>query len=181
MLLVVSVRSRMEKKIYTNRPLCGHCCVLDSHHTPECVLEPYCFYWRVGYPQYSRQCKKYRLEQNILQLANFQFIILCSARKELFREEDGGTKTYASPFHFSSSTSTIGDTVVTPRLSQPLLFPPVLVKMPLIQLLSATSSLFWISQISPLYLQPSLPLFLQQSPPLHLHLRHRLLVQGFIL
>ncbi|MPC93719.1 hypothetical protein E2C01_088859 [Portunus trituberculatus] len=46
----------------------------------------------------SRQCSRYRLEQDILQLANSQFISLGSVRRELLhRQKDGtGATSYAS-------------------------------------------------------------------------------------
>ncbi|MPC74818.1 hypothetical protein E2C01_069194 [Portunus trituberculatus] len=46
----------------------------------------------------SRQCPRYRLEQDTLQLANSQFISLGTARRELlYRQKDGtGATSYAS-------------------------------------------------------------------------------------
>ncbi|MPC76967.1 hypothetical protein E2C01_071404 [Portunus trituberculatus] len=55
----------------------------------------------------SRQCHRYRLEQDILQLANNQFISLGSARRELlYRQKDGtGATSYASLAARSSAES----------------------------------------------------------------------------
>ncbi|KAK3876683.1 hypothetical protein Pcinc_018562 [Petrolisthes cinctipes] len=81
-----------------NRSRCGNCSALDSHLTSECRSESYCFYCRDAHPLRSRQCKMYLLEQDILHLANTQFISRGSARLQLNfrRQKDGGVKTYAS-------------------------------------------------------------------------------------
>ncbi len=79
------------------------------------------FFCREAHPVSSRQCKRYCLELDILQLANSQFISLGNARRELlFRQKDGGANTYASSLHFRSSTSTTGNKAATlSHLSQP--------------------------------------------------------------
>ena len=86
------------KKYCKESPRCGNCSALESHPTSECVSEPYCFYCRGAHPLRSRQCERYRLEQDILQLANSQYISLGSARRELLfkLKKGGGSKTYAS-------------------------------------------------------------------------------------
>ncbi|MPC78945.1 hypothetical protein E2C01_073454 [Portunus trituberculatus] len=55
----------------------------------------------------SRQCPRYRLEQDILQLANSQFFSLGSTRRELlYRQKDGtGAISYASLAARSSAES----------------------------------------------------------------------------
>ncbi|KAK3896293.1 hypothetical protein Pcinc_000037 [Petrolisthes cinctipes] len=81
-----------------NRSRCVNCSALDSHLTSECRSESYCFYCRDAHPLSSRQCKMYLLEQDILHLANTQFISIGSTRRQLNfrRQKDGGVKTYAS-------------------------------------------------------------------------------------
>ena len=77
---------------------CGNCSALDSHLTTECDSDPYCFHCRETHAVRSRNCPKYRQEQDILHLANTRFISLGSARRELlFRQGKGGAaKSYAS-------------------------------------------------------------------------------------
>ncbi|MPD00047.1 hypothetical protein E2C01_095495 [Portunus trituberculatus] len=55
----------------------------------------------------TRQCPKYRLEQDILQLASSQFIILGRPHRELlYRQKDGtGATSYASLAACSSAES----------------------------------------------------------------------------
>ncbi|KAK3886980.1 hypothetical protein Pcinc_008862 [Petrolisthes cinctipes] len=86
------------KRNCNNRSRCGNCSALDSHLTSECRSESYCFYCSYSHPLRSRQCKMYLLEQDILHLANTQFISIGSARRQLNfrRQKDGGVKTYAS-------------------------------------------------------------------------------------
>ncbi|KAK4305942.1 hypothetical protein Pmani_022216 [Petrolisthes manimaculis] len=94
-----------------NRSRCGNCSASDAHLISECRSESSCFYCRDAHPLRSRQCKMYLLEQDILHLANSQFISIGSARRQLNfrRQKDGGVKTYASTLRHKS--------VVTP--SQP--------------------------------------------------------------
>ncbi|MPC28636.1 hypothetical protein E2C01_021845 [Portunus trituberculatus] len=69
---------------------CGNCSALDSHSEEHCNAAAYCFHCRDTHHVRSRQCPRYRLEQDILQLANSQFISLGSARRELlYRQKDG--------------------------------------------------------------------------------------------
>ena len=77
---------------------CGTCSALGSHSEENCDADAYCFYCRDAHQLRSRQCPRYRLEQDILQLANTQFLSLGSARRELlYRQKDGtGSKSYAS-------------------------------------------------------------------------------------
>lgn len=86
------------KKFCTEHPRCGNCSALDTHSTAECEADAYCFYCQDGHQLRSRQCPRYQLEQDILQLANSQFISLGSARRELlYRQRTGaGAMTYAS-------------------------------------------------------------------------------------
>ncbi|KAK3890485.1 hypothetical protein Pcinc_005565 [Petrolisthes cinctipes] len=78
-------------------------------HVPKERLVPTPFwfvaYYREGnlihassnaHPLRSHQCKMYLIEQDILQLANSQFISIVSARRQLnFRQQkDGGIRTY---------------------------------------------------------------------------------------
>ena len=93
------------KKNCTETPRCGNCSALDSHPTDECESNSYCFYCRDGHPVRSRQCSQYRLEQDILHLANTQFISLGSARRELhYRHKAAtGVTTYASSLGTRSS------------------------------------------------------------------------------
>ncbi|MPC79231.1 hypothetical protein E2C01_073747 [Portunus trituberculatus] len=76
----------------------GNCSALDSHSEEHCSDAAYCFHCRDGHQVRSRQCPRYCLEQDILQLANSQFINLGSARRELlYRQKDGtGITSYAS-------------------------------------------------------------------------------------
>ena len=113
----------------TEAPRCGNCSQLDAHSTAECTADAYCFYCREGHQLRSRQCPRYRLEQDILQLANSQFISIGSARRELlYRQRDGsGAKSYASalgarssappaPVAQSSSSGTSGSSVAVAAL-----------------------------------------------------------------
>lgn len=119
------------KKYCTERPRCGNCSALDSHSTAECEADAYCFHCQEGHQLRSRQCPQYRLEQDILQLANSQFISFGSARRELlYRQKTGtGAKTYASSLgtrtsaksHTQVSSSTVSrpsETKDTTVLSQ---------------------------------------------------------------
>ncbi|MPC85492.1 hypothetical protein E2C01_080271 [Portunus trituberculatus] len=62
---------------------CGNCSALDSHSEDYCNAVAYCFHCHDAHQVRSRRCPRYRLEQDILQLANSQFISLGSARHEL--------------------------------------------------------------------------------------------------
>ncbi|MPC49260.1 hypothetical protein E2C01_043058 [Portunus trituberculatus] len=76
---------------------CGNCSALDSHSEEHYNAAAYCFHCRDTHQVRSRQCPRYRLEQDILQLANSQFISLGSARHELlYRQKSlkGLTKRY---------------------------------------------------------------------------------------
>ncbi|MPC52534.1 hypothetical protein E2C01_046405 [Portunus trituberculatus] len=86
---------------------CGNCSALDLHSEEHCNAAAYCFHCRDAHQVRSRQCPRYHLEQNILQLANSQFISLGSARRELlYRQKDGtGTTSYASSAACSSAES----------------------------------------------------------------------------
>jgi len=93
-------------KKYCNEPSrCGNCSVLDSHSTADCEANAYCFYCRDAHQLRSRQCPRYRLEQDILQFANSHFISLGSARRELLYRQRAGTgaMTYASSLRTRSS------------------------------------------------------------------------------
>ncbi|MPC40775.1 hypothetical protein E2C01_034343 [Portunus trituberculatus] len=69
---------------------CGNCSALDSHSEEHCNVADYCFHCRDAHQVRSRQCPRYCLEQDILQLASNQFISLGSARRELlYRQKDG--------------------------------------------------------------------------------------------
>ncbi|MPC61997.1 hypothetical protein E2C01_056076 [Portunus trituberculatus] len=86
---------------------CGNCSALDSHSEEHCNAAAYCFHCRDTHQARSRQCPRYRLEQDILQLINNQFISLGSARRELlYRQKDGTDATsYASLAARSSAES----------------------------------------------------------------------------
>ena len=87
------------KKGCTNGPRCGHCSAVDCDHTTrECVGAAFCHHCKDGHAVNSRQCPKYRLEQEVLELANSQHISLGSARASLrYRLGKGGqTTTFAS-------------------------------------------------------------------------------------
>ncbi|MPC18305.1 hypothetical protein E2C01_011183 [Portunus trituberculatus] len=79
----------------------------DSHSEEHCIDAAYCFHCRDAHRVRSRQCPRYRLEQDILQLANTQFISIGSARRELlYRQKDGtGATSYASLAARSSAES----------------------------------------------------------------------------
>ena len=63
---------------------CGHCSAFGTHSVDECTSSPYCFHCRAGHQLRSRDCPRYRLEQDILHLANTNFISLGSARREIW-------------------------------------------------------------------------------------------------
>ncbi|MPC63820.1 hypothetical protein E2C01_057926 [Portunus trituberculatus] len=77
---------------------CGNCSALDSHSEEHCNAAAYYFHCRDAHQVRSMQCPRYHLEQDILQLANSQFISLGSACRELlYRQKDGtGATSYAS-------------------------------------------------------------------------------------
>ena len=92
------------------RPIrCGHCSKLDSHNINECDAEAYCFHCRANHSLRSRECPRYRLEQDILHYANQNFISLGSARRELaYRQGKGGGPTsYAVSLGSRSSTTAL--------------------------------------------------------------------------
>ncbi|MPD01688.1 hypothetical protein E2C01_097227 [Portunus trituberculatus] len=62
---------------------CGNFSALVSHSEEHCNAAAYCFHCRDAHQVCSRQYPRYRMEQDILQLANTQFISLGSARREL--------------------------------------------------------------------------------------------------
>ncbi|MPD02113.1 hypothetical protein E2C01_097671 [Portunus trituberculatus] len=75
--------------------ICGNCSALHSHSEEHCNATAYCFHCRDAHQVRSRQCPRYRLEQDILQLTNRQFISLGSARRELmYRQKDGTCATF---------------------------------------------------------------------------------------
>ncbi|MPC66708.1 hypothetical protein E2C01_060860 [Portunus trituberculatus] len=86
---------------------CGNCSALNSHSEDHCNVVAYCFHYHDAHQVRSRQCPRYRLEQDILQLANSQFISLGSARRKLlYRQKDGtGATSYASLAARSSAES----------------------------------------------------------------------------
>ena len=98
------------KQFCSESPRCGNCSALDSHMTEECNSDPYCYVCRESHPLHSRYCPQYRLEQDILHLANTQFISLGAARRELgFRQQrEGRAKTYAANFSTVSSSQPTG-------------------------------------------------------------------------
>ncbi|MPC64049.1 hypothetical protein E2C01_058158 [Portunus trituberculatus] len=77
---------------------CDNCSALNSHSEEHCNSATYCFHFCDAHQVRSRQCPRYRLEEDILLLANNQFISLGSARGELlYRQKDGtGATFYAS-------------------------------------------------------------------------------------
>ena len=54
------------RKTCKETPRCGNCSALDSHPTSACESSPYCFHCQNGHAVQSRQCSRYRLEQDIL-------------------------------------------------------------------------------------------------------------------
>ncbi|MPC50477.1 hypothetical protein E2C01_044306 [Portunus trituberculatus] len=81
---------------------CGNCSALDSHSEEHYNAAAYCFHCSDAHQVRSRQCPRYRLEQDILQLANSQF------RELLYRQKDGtGATSYAS-FAARSSAESAG-------------------------------------------------------------------------
>ncbi|MPC93654.1 hypothetical protein E2C01_088791 [Portunus trituberculatus] len=91
----------------TAKARCGNCSALDSHSEEHCNAAAYCFHCHDAHQVRSRQCPRYCLEQDILQLANTQFISLGSARCELlYRQKSGtGVTSYASLAARSSAES----------------------------------------------------------------------------
>ena len=71
----------------TTAPRCGRCSSKDSHATSECDSTPYCLHCRDGHKLSSRECPRYRLEQDVLQHANSHFGGLGAARRELSDRE----------------------------------------------------------------------------------------------
>ncbi|MPC46244.1 hypothetical protein E2C01_039958 [Portunus trituberculatus] len=96
---------------------CGNCSALDSYSLEHCNAAAYCFHCRYAHQVRSRQCSRYRLEQDILQLANSQFISFGRVRRELlYHEKDGtGATSYASLAARSSVESADKKTSVTSR------------------------------------------------------------------
>lgn len=86
------------RKHCTETPRCGRCSILGTHSINECESRPYCYHCRSDHPLNSRDCPRYRLEQDVLNLANTNFISIGSARRELAyrRQETGEAKSYAS-------------------------------------------------------------------------------------
>ena len=86
------------KRNCTNSPRCGRCSAVSSHCTAECKEDPHCSRCREPHQLNSRQCPTYKLEQEIVHLANTQFISLGSARGQLrFRHRKGEkAETFAS-------------------------------------------------------------------------------------
>ncbi|MPC62810.1 hypothetical protein E2C01_056900 [Portunus trituberculatus] len=67
----------------------------------------------------SRQSPKYRLEQDILQFANSQFISLGSARRELlYRQKDGTSATSNASLVARSSAESAGPKTTTSSTSR---------------------------------------------------------------
>ncbi|MPC60820.1 hypothetical protein E2C01_054878 [Portunus trituberculatus] len=63
----------------------------------------------ISVPSILRQCLRYRLEQDILQFANSQFISLGSARRELlYRQKDGTCATSYASLAARSSAESLG-------------------------------------------------------------------------
>ncbi|MPC58329.1 hypothetical protein E2C01_052327 [Portunus trituberculatus] len=91
---------------------CGNCSALDSHSEEHCIAAAYCFHCRDAHQVCSRQCPRYHLEQDILQLANTHFISLGSARRELLKDGTGATS-YAS-LAARSSAESVGPKTTTP-------------------------------------------------------------------
>ena len=86
------------RKHCTEASRCGHCSVLGDHVTHECNANPYCFLCRTVHQLRYRDCPRYRLEENVLCLANTNFVSLGSARRELaYRQgKSGEAMSYAS-------------------------------------------------------------------------------------
>ena len=86
------------RKNCTKPPRCGNCSALDSHSLTDCESNAYCFHCRASHSLRSRECPRYRLEQDILHLANSSFISLGSARRELAHRQgrSGEAKSYAT-------------------------------------------------------------------------------------
>ncbi|MPD03560.1 hypothetical protein E2C01_099201 [Portunus trituberculatus] len=86
---------------------CSNCSALDSHSEEHCNAAAYCFHCRDAHQVRSRQCLRYRLEQDILQFANTHFISLGSACRELLYRQKAGTgaTSYASLAARSSAES----------------------------------------------------------------------------
>lgn len=71
---------------------------MGTHAEPDCDRSPYCYHCQAPHRLRSRDCPQYILEQDILHLANAQYISLGSARRELaFRQQrSGAATTYAA-------------------------------------------------------------------------------------
>ncbi|MPC68507.1 hypothetical protein E2C01_062709 [Portunus trituberculatus] len=98
---------------------CGSCSTLDSHSEEHCNAAAYCFHCRDAHQVRSRQCPRYRLEQDILQLANTQFISLGSARRELlYLQKDGTDATSYASLAARFSAEFAGPKTTTPTTSR---------------------------------------------------------------
>ena len=86
------------KKYCAYRPRCGRCSAEDKHSTTECDREAFCFHCKEAHAPKGRECARYKYEQEIVHMANSQFISLGAARRELqFRRgKDGKVNTFAS-------------------------------------------------------------------------------------
>ena len=86
------------RKHCTSSSRCGRCSVLGSHGIDNCEADPYCFHCRSDHQLRSRDCPRYRLEQDVLHLANTSFISIGSARRELsYRQgRSGEAKSYSA-------------------------------------------------------------------------------------
>lgn len=106
----------------TRSARCGRCSVLGSHLENECKSDLFCFHCKEHHRVRSRDCPKYRMEQDILHWANSQHISIGSARREfIFRHGKGGeTQSYAASLG-SRSACPPPTTTSTLRSSGPLL------------------------------------------------------------
>ena len=107
------------RKHCTSAPRCGRCSSMDSHSMDECNKSPYCFHCRSDHQLRSRDCPRYRLEQDVLHLANANFISIGSARRELSHRygQSGVALSYASTLGSRPSAQVSGSQLPHSHLS----------------------------------------------------------------
>ncbi|MPC28838.1 hypothetical protein E2C01_022049 [Portunus trituberculatus] len=75
---------------------CGNCSALGSHSEEHCDAAAYCFHCRDAHQVHSRQCSRYRLEQDILQLADKGWYCSYASLAARSSAESAGPKTTPS-------------------------------------------------------------------------------------
>ena len=71
-------------------------CSLEHRDDDECLARPFCFNCEGDHPPSSRTCPRYKLEQEILEVANNNFISIGSAKRQVLSANKDVNSTYAS-------------------------------------------------------------------------------------